>query len=436
MAKVTPLKDDANSSVIYQPLLDTESSLMFFLAEPAITTITFFKGADAKLSSVWLVNRLTEICNVNPWLVGRLVKNKRLHKNVLLEIPRIVTEEDVHSILCQDETVTSKLSRISTKSKYEDLVDVILKSDVVVSPGYKLIGRKDRRIAKFTLVPVDNEQVALIASITHAVSDGYTYYKVMSMLSGDIVELSYVRQHEFVPASIEAIGTKEYKFLNSASFLICCLRSMLRTSKDKRIDARYIDQDKIICSKEKVQDGFVSTNDIITSSFAQATKADILLMAINLRNRIKFAHFCHSGNYESVIVHDSISASTPRALRKTLNGGASFKRDGDKRLPGFFKTVFCKVSMITNWSFPEIWKADLKLFHSSGEKSIPLDLHLPVYNVKDIAFPLGIVFRAKADRLAILYGGNTGEISYDRLTEVGGPIGAPVSTAMFPNSNH
>jgi hypothetical protein len=405
---------------------------MFFLAEPAITTISFFKGADAKSSSTWLKQRLTEICEANPWLTGRLVKNKKIHKNLLLEIPTPVTEADVESIICNDESVLSKLSHISSKSKYEDVVGMILKSDAVVGPGYKLIGKKECRVAKFTLVPVGDDQVALIASITHAVSDGFTYYKILSMLSSDIEELSCVRKHDFVHASIEAIGAKEYKFLSSTPFLICCLKSMLCGSKAK-IEARYIDADKIISGKEKVHDGFVSTNDIITSSFARATKADVLLMAINLRDRIKgTASHNDAGNYESVLLHDSNSAATPQSLRKTLKGGAPFKRDGDTKLPGFFKTFGAKVSLITNWSFPGVWNANLKLFDSNGAKNIPIDLHLPVYNTKDIAFPLCIIFRPKADRLAILYGGSERDIGYDKLVEVGAPIAEPVSKEIFP----
>ena len=188
------------------------------------------------------------------------------------------------------------------------------------------------------------------------------------------------------------------------------------------IEARYIDQDKIISSKEKVKDGFVSTNDILTSSFARATKVDILLMAINLRNRVKGTNEKDAGNYESVILHDSTSASTPQALRKTLTGGAPFKRDGNMALPGFFKTTRSKVALITNWSFPDVWKANLKLFDSSGAKTIPIALHLPVYNIKDIAFPLGIIFRAIPDRLAIMYGGSTRGITYDKLIDAGCPI--------------
>ena len=230
---------------------------------------------------------------------------------------------DINTIICNGDS--AELTRISSKSKCEDVVNAILKSDAVVGPGYKLIGKRDRRVAKFTLVPMNNnDEVALIVSITHAVSDGYTYYKIMSMLNGDIEELSPVRKHDFVTASIDAIGAKEYKFLSSTSFLICCLKSMMCGSK-ANIEARYIDQDKIISSKEKVKDGFVSTNDIVTSSFARATKVDILLMAINLRNRVKGTNEKDAGNYESVILHDSKSASTPKALRKTLTDGAPFK---------------------------------------------------------------------------------------------------------------
>jgi hypothetical protein len=432
MAKVKP-HDATDRSSVYQPLLDTESSLMVFLAEPAITTITFFKGANSETSSAWLRARLTEICKANPWLAGRLVKNKKVHKNLLLEIPAIVSDEDVDSIICSDDNVISSLSKVSSKSKYDDLVKAILKSNAVVGPGYKLIGKRDCRIAKFTLVPVGNDEVALIASITHAVSDGYTYYKILSMLSGEIEELSCTRKHDFVSASIDAIGAKEYKFLNSTSFLICCLRSMLCGSK-ARIEARYTDEDKIISSKEKVKDGFVSTNDILTSAFARATKADLLLMAINLRNRVKGTDQYDAGNYESVLVHDSSSASTPLSLRKTLQGGAPFKRVGDTKLPGFLKTTRSKVALITNWSFPDIWKANLKLFDSSGAKSVPIELHLPVYNTADIAFPLGIIFKPNADRLAILYGGGERDISYDKLVEVGCPVAETVSTSMFPQS--
>jgi len=60
-------------SAKYQPLMNTESSLMFFLAEPAITTISFFKGdVDIDKSKAWLKDRLTSIARANPWLGKRV----------------------------------------------------------------------------------------------------------------------------------------------------------------------------------------------------------------------------------------------------------------------------------------------------------------------------------------------------------------------------
>jgi hypothetical protein len=158
MAQVNPLNADSNVTT-YQPLLDPESSLMVFLGEPAITTITFFKNADATLSSSWLKDRLTQVCKANPWLTGRLIRDKKIHKNVLLEIPRVI-EADVDSIICNEGKV---LSGISSQTKYEDLVNAILKSNAVVGPGYKLIGQRNLRVAKFTMVPVSNGEVFQMA---------------------------------------------------------------------------------------------------------------------------------------------------------------------------------------------------------------------------------------------------------------------------------
>eukprot|EP01082_Thalassiosira_pseudonana_P002545 g2057.t1 g2057 contig11:626902-628196(+) len=387
MAQVQPQHDCSTTTTTYQPLLDPESSLMVFLAEPAITTVTFFKNGDVKQSFDWLKDRLTLICKANPWLTGRLVKNKKIHTNLLLATPQPVTEEDVDAILCNDENVLSELSQINSNTKYDVLVEKLLKSKAVVGPGYKLIG-KDSRVARFTLFPAAEGQMVLVFSMTHAVSDGFTYYSILSMLSGEIEELSSIRKHDFVPASLDAIGRKEEKYMKSTSFLICCIRSMMCGFKAK-IDTRFVDTDKIVKWKESVKVGFISTNDIITSTFAQATRSDIMLMAINLRNK------------------------------------------GDKALPGFFKTIGCKVSMITNWAFPQ-FKANLKLFDANGVKDIPIHLHLPIYNPKDIAFPLAIVFKPCAGRLAVMYGGSPRVLNYDRLREVEAPVGEQVNSSMFP----
>lgn len=300
---------------------------MFFLSEPAISTISFFQGdVDIEASKLWLKERLTQIVTANPWLAGRLEKNKKVHKNLLLAIPQPVTSEDVDALICNDED-----GSLSTETKYEVICDRLLKSKMVVGPGYKLVG-KDLRCSKFTLAKVGQGQVALVVSITHAVSDGHTYYKIMSMLNGDVEKLSSTRKFDFINKSMEAIGSKESKYLSSFSFLLCCLKSMLFGGKAK-LDARYIDENLIKEWKDSAHDGFISTNDIVTSTFAKATNSDLLLMAINLRNRVEDAKEDDAGNYSLVVLHDKESSATPSGVRQLLNDGPPFTRKNDK-LPG------------------------------------------------------------------------------------------------------
>jgi len=116
-----------------------------------------------------LKERLTLICKANPWLAGRLVKNKKVHKNILLAMPQPLAKEDIDALICNDEH--GALSGISTQTPYEVICDEVLKSKMVVGPGYKLVG-KDLRCSKFSLVKLSQGQVALIVSITHTVADG------------------------------------------------------------------------------------------------------------------------------------------------------------------------------------------------------------------------------------------------------------------------
>ena len=170
------------------------------------------------------------------------------------------------------------------------------------------------------------------------VADGHTYYKIMSMFStGDVEELSATRKHDFIPKSMEAIGKKEGSYLQSFSFMLCCIKSMLSGSK-ATLEARYIDQDKVKELKATVdnEEGFISTNDILTSSFSHASNADLTLMAVNLRGRVEDTNDEDAGNYSLVILHDKESAATPSSVRQLLSNGPPFTRKGNS-LPGFFK---------------------------------------------------------------------------------------------------
>ena len=84
------------------------------------------------------------------------------------------------------------------------------------------------------------------------------------------------------------------------------------------------------------------------------------------------------------------------------------------------------------WAFAD-FKADLALCSSSGESDIPLELHLPVpYHPKEIAFPIGVVFKPRPGKIGILWGGSPKSINLDRLIEAGAPLGDAISDKMFP----
>lgn len=212
-----------------------------------------------------------------------------------------------------------------------------------------------------------------------------------------------------------------------------------------QFDARFVDEEKVKqakqdsekrCAGEIIPDnGFAcSTNDILTSTFSNATKADLLLMAINLRNRLKEANDKDAGNYESVITYDSPSSAIPELIRKSLRNGAPFTRVGGSTLPGFFKTLRLRLALITNWAFPS-FKVDLKLFDSSSlQLSSPIQLHLPIYDPAAVVCPIAIIFRPCYGKLAILYGGSSQDLSHECLVASGAPIGASVNDTMFMSS--
>lgn len=433
---VTP--GDDTSKYQYEPLLETESSLMFFLSEPSIVTTTFFNGADFIKSLDMVKKRISLICVANPWLVGRLVRNKTIHKNVLLKIPKIVTDSDIEAVICSEEPL---LSGISTEAPYETVCETVVKSKVMVQEGYKLIG-KDDRVAKFSLVQVANGEVAFFLSITHAVADGHTYYKVLSMLTdgAEIEKLSYIRNHGFVPEMKKATGEAELDLMLSPALMMNMIPLMLCGPK-AQFHVRFVDEDKVKsakvasesrCSTNSEHDFACSTNDILTSTFANATKPDLLLMAINLRNRVQVAKDKDAGNYESVIMYDPPSYNTPEIIRRSLRGGTPFIRSGGLPLPGFFKLLRAKFAMITNWAF-STFKADFQLVSAVSSENLmsSIALHLPIYNPAAVVFPVAIIFRPSFGKLAIMYAGSSRDLSLEQLISCGAPIGERLNDIMF-----
>ncbi|GFH46974.1 hypothetical protein CTEN210_03449 [Chaetoceros tenuissimus] len=429
-------KTTPGDAMIYEPLLDMESSVMFFLCEPAITTLSFYQKASIDISLELFKKRLHLICESNPWVCGRLIKDKAIEKGrISLAVPTSIKDEDIDAIFGVSNE--KNLSSLSLESDFGDLCTIIGKSQAVVPIGYNLIG-KDKRVSKFTLVEnTAKDEIMLIASICHAVSDGFTYYKILSMLTegNDISPLSFRRKHEFSEKMEEAIGAEEFKLSTSTGMLLSMLPTMICKSP-AYCHARFVDSDQVKRIKEEAMrrtspsTSFAcSTNDILVSTFVQSIPANLVFMAINLRERISIATNTDAGNYETAILYDKKSTKTPESVRASLQGGLPYKRFNGDPLPKRLKLLRSKYGIITNWAFPE-FQADLTLRTKSNEE-VPMTLHLPMMSPSNVFFPFAIIFKANKDQLAILYMGSKKDLDMKKLESNGAPLGASVNEKMF-----
>mmetsp|Transcript_9541 Transcript_9541/g.11796 ORF Transcript_9541/g.11796 Transcript_9541/m.11796 type:complete len:493 (-) Transcript_9541:422-1900(-) len=416
-------------------------------------------------------------------------------KKLCLEIPtRIDPKNDVAAILRTSISSTSPLNDVSTDTPFRDLCAAVRNecrsggshhSDVVVERGYGLIDDRDKRVSKFTLVPVANgRQLALFVSISHVVADGYTYYKIINFLERrderTIERLNPRRKMDFGESCAAAIGKEEYDLLSSPGIVFNVVGTTLRQlcarcccccgggHRPVKFDARFVDRDKIAREKQNAAkraaavdnnpDVVVdhrqsppppptftcSTNDILTSSFGKATKSRLLLMAINLRQRVRGVGDADAGNYETCVIYDPPGYARPELVRQSFQPPL-FRRVGGA-LPSFFELARCRLAMITSWAFPA-FEANLKMVRRLGstsgrreetteEEEVSMDIHLPVFSDTDyLPFPVAIVFKPRFGELAVLYcnadninfGGGGGDGVVDDVA----PLGDRVDARMF-----
>jgi hypothetical protein len=401
------------------PLLSIESSKTL-MHEPGVTSITFYRGDLAKVSA-YIRARFKEIVDANPWLAGRLVRNKD-HKNVQLVHPQAPISDDVNDRLFHPNP--SQL-RIGSEMRYEELSRAA--KSAVVKKGSKLIN-KPAPVTRITIVPDVNcpeEGFALIFSISHIAADGQTYYQILNSLStaGTIQPLQATRIQKASEKVAHAVGKKEYGFLFSVPMICNVLKGMV-FSKKAACFAFYVDPDKVKKAKAEVTANptegvdFISTNDILTSSFARTIRARLCMMAINFRNRIDGIVDKDAGNYEAALLYDEEKYERPSSIRKTLQEGPPFLTTA-KPLPGFWEGLLCTLGQITNWA---TFAGDL-VFEGCEQQ-----LHLPMYNTGMIPFDCAIVFRPMPGKLAVMYFAKT--VGREELLS-SCELGEPVSTKMF-----
>lgn len=380
----------SEKKLIKLSLLDFEKSTAL-MEESGVTTISLFEG-DIKQVTSYVKERFAKIVRTNPWLNGKLVKDKQ-SKQIVLQFDENPTPEDTFKNLYHP---NASSVQISSEMDYASLVKN--GKTAIVKKGKKLVN-KDEALTRLTIVPDvkhPNEKFALILSISHVIADGHTFYNILSSLSSDeeIVKFNAQRKHKEGGSIASVIGEKQFKYGFSVPLILNVLKGMV-FGKKANCYAFYIDDERILKAKDraKKEGGFVSTNDILTSSFSKTVRARLSMMAINLRNRIDNLKDSDAGNYEGMLLYDESYYSKPENIRKSLQLTDKFETIS-KPLPGFANTVFAKFAQVSNWaSFSKAIKIE-------GATQV---MHLPVYDIGMIPFDCAIIFQPKPYKTAVMY---------------------------------
>lgn len=404
-------------SEIVVPLLDLESSRLL-KDEYGISTVTFFKG-NPEVATKIIRRRLMDVVNANPWLVGRIMKNKKCKNLQLVHSPAPVNEEQFERLFNTDAL------EISSEMEYQELCNAL--KGAIVKKGFDTINSSEPVCRITFAVDRDNPQngFAFIFSLSHIVADGFTYYQIFNSIfsSGPVISMRTTRNQDASNKGFDAAGKKENDFFHSIPFILNIIKGML-FGKKARCYAFYIDPEKIKNAKNKIIDKnitgiqYLSTNDIISSSFAKVVGARFCIMLINFRNRIDGISDIDAGNYEGGLLFDDEVIMNPEMIRKTFKNGAPFQTT-IKPLPGFWKGSSCRFCLTTNWA----------TFAGSFElKDCEQSVHLPLYDPATFPADVAIIFKPKPDKLAVMYLAKT--VSRAKLISMC-EVGATVSDKMF-----
>lgn len=400
-------------------LLEPESSWKR-ANDPSITTITFFKGSLAEAAPK-IRDRLRAVVKINPWLVGKLVRNKE-HKRLQLVYPDKLSlvEEALDDLFC----VNAGGIELHPEMPYQALAKAA--ASAIVQP-VRVILNKSSLVTRLTLIADSRDKssgFAMIFSMSHNISDGHTYYKILHMLSTmeEIEALNPVRKDDIPAKMIDAMGKREWEFFSSFSHAFNALRGALLGKKAK-VFAYYIDIDKVDAIKSNAaKEGkvpFVSTNDVLTSSFSSFMDPRLFMMTINFRNKLPGLSGESAGSYSGVVFYDKNGYSAPSTVRNILQGGPPYVGVSGG-FPGILESLFCRLGLITN---TVAFTLD---FAFDGCEEV---VHFPLFDFTLLPYDIVYVFRPKRGKLGVMYA--TRRFDGRHFASSSLPIGGSVSGEIF-----
>ena len=371
-------------------LMWSESSPFAGGANPPVGALSFFDCDTSQESvanvEVWIKERVRAIANANPWIAGRLVN---LDGKRQLVYPSQISDDDLDRLLLinpPDFAPKPSMSPDELSTEYQK---------VEMENAYD---KEDALVSRFVTARTASG-ISVLFIMSHVVGDGITFYSIFNQLSStsEIKALSAKRKPQFDDPEVgvvKVLGMDMNKALLRPSSVISMLKGML-TGASPRLIRNIVDDNAIQAAKAEAKQAgevpYVSSNDILTSAFANKIGADVCIMAINLRCRIDGIDESDMGNYENGLLFDASCSATPSNVRKAMMHPALKCRETP--LPSLSAAFSSKYCLISNWA--------------SGSESLELphcteSLHQPVFNVSSMShslpFDVAMIFRAAGPR--------------------------------------
>lgn len=407
------------------------------LYEAGIATVTFFRG-DIVAASRALRAQFDAVARLNPWLAGRLVRDKTSRGKLVLRHPVKPTQAHVDAVFACDHASNAS-GEPSLGVTYAKLCGALFAKKRVVPAGTALVNRPDAPVAMLRLARSppnddgDDDVFSLTFSLSHSVGDGRTYYEILKMLTpgAKVAALDATRRHAFSEDMRDVCNRDALRWIDSvdAGCMFGCsmLPSLFGFGKKARCVAFVLDKDGLAEAKRAgaAASGapFVSTNDVLTSAFFNACDNRVGLMGLDCRGRVDGVASDAAGNYVTALVLDDDVFASPGGIRAML-GRVPYETT-KRPFPSCAKWCAgmdrASAGMVTNWSS---FAGDLVQI-----PDCELLLHLPVKHPDAMMFDCAIPFASRPGELSVL----CWTISTDEagLREAL-PVGDVLSDALFP----
>ena len=363
--------------------------------EPPVAVVSFFdcRESDLAAAEAWITARVEKIAVANRWLAGRLVHAPDTGTKSLA-VPRSLSKQDLTRLLLKN-------PENFCPSRSMNLEQLSAKCTKIELPyGSPAFDNDDVLTSRFVFARAPGG-FCIVFAMSHIAGDGATFYKIFNQLSAsaEVQSLEPRRKMDFGEKLKLKLGMDVQKEVMSFSFMLSILKGYFFGGTVRGFTG-FVDVEGVarakVDAKRRGTVPFVSTNDILTSTFANAYGADVCFMAINYRGRISGVTDNLAGNYESVLLFDRTNAATPDRIRLTLRHPHFHCRD--EPMPPLLRSLSARYGIITNWvSF-------------SKPINIPgcvEQVHRPVYDVKamraQVPFDAAIVFRAGAGKLGVFW---------------------------------